>query len=146
MIKELIRYTELADARVIEVFLSTGKSLPEAEALFSHILNAQHIWASRIKGVQIKYERLQVHDKAFFEQLHQENIASLLEIEAEKPDRTVGYSTFDGSTFEDKISDILYHVINHSTYHRGQVATQFRMNGITPPVTDFIVLKREKHL
>ena len=35
------------------------------------------------------------------------------------------------------------HVVNHSTYHRGQLATQLRQLGHTPPNTDFIRFLRE---
>ncbi|MXV17131.1 DinB family protein [Hufsiella ginkgonis] len=40
------------------------------------------------------------------------------------------------------VVDIIYHVTNHSTYHRGQVATQFRLHEIACPATDYIWLKR----
>ena len=32
----------------------------------------------------------------------------------------------------------LRHVINHATYHRGQVASKLKLLGIEPPVTDFV--------
>ncbi|WP_379084396.1 DinB family protein [Pedobacter sp. UC225_65] len=44
------------------------------------------------------------------------------------------------------VKDILFHVFNHSTYHRAQIATLFKESGITPPVTDFIILKRNQQL
>jgi uncharacterized damage-inducible protein DinB len=37
------------------------------------------------------------------------------------------------------------HVVNHSSYHRGQTATQLRQLGEVPPGTDLILyLLREK--
>jgi len=32
----------------------------------------------------------------------------------------------------------LRHLINHGTYHRGQLASKFSRKGITPPVTDML--------
>jgi len=34
-------------------------------------------------------------------------------------------------------------VVNHSTYHRGQVSTQLRQLGLTPPNTDLITYLRQ---
>lgn len=146
MLKELIRYTEVADAKVISTFLNAQKELPEAEALFSHVLNAQHIWISRIKGIKPLYERFQIHPKQTFSVLLSENVKSLYDLLNSDLNAIIKYTIFDGTAFENKAFDILYHVVNHSTYHRGQIATQFRLNDIHPPITDFVLLKRENQL
>jgi uncharacterized damage-inducible protein DinB len=40
---------------------------------------------------------------------------------------------------------MLQHVVNHSTYHRGQVATMLRQSGATPPkAMDLIAFYRER--
>jgi uncharacterized damage-inducible protein DinB len=33
----------------------------------------------------------------------------------------------------------MYHVVNHSTYHRGQLTTMLRQLGAAPVPTDFLV-------
>jgi uncharacterized damage-inducible protein DinB len=33
---------------------------------------------------------------------------------------------------------VLRHVVNHSTYHRGQVAAKLKRLGVQPPATDFV--------
>ncbi|HZY84873.1 MAG TPA: DinB family protein [Gemmataceae bacterium] len=33
---------------------------------------------------------------------------------------------------------VLRHVVNHSTYHRGQVASKLKRLGVEPPATDFV--------
>lgn len=35
------------------------------------------------------------------------------------------------------LAQLIQHVVNHSTYHRGQIATLLRQLGHTPPPTDF---------
>jgi 4-aminobutyrate aminotransferase-like enzyme len=40
-------------------------------------------------------------------------------------------------SFSLPLRHLMLHVVNHSTYHRGQLATQFRQLGLTPPNTDF---------
>jgi len=146
MLKELIRYTEVADSIFISTFSGIQKNLPEAEALFSHILNAQHIWISRIKHIDSLYDRLEIHPKENFGKVHAENITNMYELANSDLDFTVAYSNSAGEIFENNALDILYHMINHSTYHRAQIATQFRLNNIQPPVTDFIFLKRQNLL
>ncbi|WP_209331385.1 DinB family protein [Lunatimonas salinarum] len=42
----------------------------------------------------------------------------------------------------DKAFGLFNHIVNHSTYHRGQIATLFRESGLQPVVTDYIMLKR----
>jgi uncharacterized damage-inducible protein DinB len=37
------------------------------------------------------------------------------------------------------VRDILMHAVNHSTYHRGQVARLLRQLGAAAPETDFVV-------
>ena len=51
-----------------------------------------------------------------------------------------------GETFSNKIKDILFHIINHSTYHRAQIATDLKQNGIEPINTDYIFYKRKLEL
>jgi uncharacterized damage-inducible protein DinB len=42
------------------------------------------------------------------------------------------------------LADTLQHLLSHSTYHRGQVATLLRQLGQTPPTTDFLVFLAEQ--
>lgn len=144
--KELIRYTEVADNKFITIFEETQVSLPEAEGLFSHILNAQHIWISRICKVESKYERFQLHDKKEFKSLHLKNIADMYDLANTDLNFNVSYSNFQGDKLVNSLSDILFHMVNHSTYHRAQIATHFRINNIQPPITDYIYLKSKNQL
>ena len=53
----------------------------------------------------------------------------------------VQYVTGKGQTFSNSLHEILFQVINHSTYHRGQIATEFRQSGLEPLLTDYIFYK-----
>ncbi len=39
---------------------------------------------------------------------------------------------------------VLRHIVNHSTYHRGQVAAKLKRMGVDPPVTDLIFWVMER--
>ena len=50
----------------------------------------------------------------------------------------MSYRNSKGEAWSSRKEDILMHVIMHSAYHRGQVATAMRAAGSTPAYTDFI--------
>ena len=143
MLKKLLSYTEAADAVVVQTFLQAQQSMPQAEALFSHVLNAQHIWNSRINHIEARFNRFDIHPVSFFQELHKENSSGLKQVLDEAPlDQIISYSTFNGDKFDNTVEDILLHVVNHSTYHRAQIATFFKQNNVKPPETDFITFRR----
>jgi uncharacterized damage-inducible protein DinB len=41
------------------------------------------------------------------------------------------------------LSDIVLHVVNHATHHRGQVSAFIRALGHRPPATDLTAMLRE---
>jgi uncharacterized damage-inducible protein DinB len=43
-----------------------------------------------------------------------------------------------------KMRDILLHVVNHTTYHRGHVADMLYHQSMSPPTTDLPVFLREE--
>jgi uncharacterized damage-inducible protein DinB len=142
-LSDLLRYTEVADNLVIDV-LQSSDAPEKALALFCHVLDAQHIWASRILGTEILYTPHQLHRVKSFAEISANNLRMLWNILEDVPgDRSIAYSNFAGEKFISAAGDILFHVVNHSTYHRAQIATELRLNDINPPVTDYIILKRQ---
>ena len=51
-------------------------------------------------------------------------------------------TTFRGDTFRLPIGGLLQHVVNHSTYHRGQVTMSLRLLGLAAPSTDLSAFMR----
>ncbi|QXU41998.1 DinB family protein [Pedobacter sp. D749] len=142
--EEIINYTQLADARIIEIFKLATIDLPDAARLFSHVLNAQHIWAQRISGKTPLYGVWDIHSTEGFESLSLENFRLIREALNNHPlDKRILYANTRGDQYENRIDEILFHLFNHSTYHRGQVVTLLKKAGFTPPVTDYIMLKRD---
>ena len=109
MLQNLINYTSIADRMIIDTFLEAGKPMPDAEYLFSHILNAQHIWMKRVLYEETEYDRLQVHPVGEFEKIHLTNIESILQVfHTRDPDEQIIYENSAGDKFDNKISDILF--------------------------------------
>jgi len=142
--EEMMKYTELADQRIIEIFERAKVDMPEAERLFSHVLNEQHIWAYRISGQKPKYGVWDIHPKEKFESLSSANFKLVREaLNGFTLTQRVLYANSRGDQYENSVDEILFHLFNHSTYHRGQVVNLLKKAGFTPPVTDYIMLKRD---
>jgi uncharacterized damage-inducible protein DinB len=147
MLGDLIQYNHVANLKVIDVFTSCGKSIPEVERLFSHILNAQSIWIKRIRQESVQIDTFQIQPVENFAFLQNESTATLLSIlEEDTLESVVDYTNSKGDSFSNTVNDILYHIINHSTYHRGQIAMLFRQHEVQPPLTEYIFYKREGKL
>jgi uncharacterized damage-inducible protein DinB len=56
----------------------------------------------------------------------------------------IRYTNTKGQTFENSVRDILFHVANHTTHHRGQIVAAVRQVGGEPFASDFILFAREK--
>ena len=56
------------------------------------------------------------------------------------------YKALNGQPASSRIGEMLQHVVNHGTYHRGQVTTMLRQVGAAPPKSaELIVFYRERH-
>jgi len=61
-------------------------------------------------------------------------------------ERSVAYRNSKGEPWTSTVGDILTHVVTHSAYHRGQVASELRAAGFVPAYTDFIHAVRQGFL
>ncbi len=141
---EFLKYTKKADEIIIEALAKTGFSIPEANTLLSHVLSAQHIWAKRILNEKPNYAVWEVFKPEDFGSVYQDNMNLLEDIFATKAlTDEVSYGNSSGNNFKNTIEEILMHVCNHGTYHRGQLAKMLKQAGYAPPITDYIMLKRQ---
>lgn len=130
------RIVELANAN-LEVF--DGR----VSELISHTLNAQHFWNLRILGKRPDisvWDEHKIEDlKSFNNSLHAQtmNIIDVFDL-----DSIIKYETTTGESHSGIIEDVLFHVVNHGTYHRGQLISDLKSKGVSPITTDFIFFKR----
>ena len=78
---------------------------------------------------------------------HERNVRLLVDSLAStnELDRVFKYRTFDGQETESIFSHMLQHVVNHATFHRGQVTTLLRQLGApAPKPQDLIRFYRER--
>lgn len=111
--------------------------------LANHILNAQQIWIDRIKGKETLASPWEDFPLSSFEKRNKELFDVTLDLISKRDlEETVSFQTFAGRELEKKISDVLTHLVNHSTYHRGQIALLMRSGGFEPVKSDFIYFRK----
>lgn len=71
--------------------------------------------------------------------LQHEQTAFISSIAPTDLERLISYENPAGTPWTYSLRHMVQHVVNHSTYHRGQVAGMLRQVGTTPQATDFLV-------
>lgn len=141
---QLFDYNFFCNKKLIET-CSSIDVLPEKSIwLFSHILNTHHRWNAKLLNKEVAYELFQIHEIRDWGDIHYENQRSSFEITSNVDDfeRRIDYENDEGRLFTNTVQDILFHIINHSTHHRGQIATDFRLNELEPIPLDYVLYKR----
>lgn len=110
-----------------------------------HIIGAELLWLARLQGRPPSlpvWPDLSVNDCA--QQLGQVSSALLESAVASQLDRRVAYTNSKGEAWTSTVEEILTHVVIHSAYHRGQIASDLRAAGQEPPYTDYIHAVRQR--
>ena len=127
-------------------------SFPSVKATVVHTWSAEYIWLQRLQLVEhpvwIQGEFAGTFEEACTE--WQKTSATLVQfIEKQYDDRALEHvlQFYDRQKASHKmpVYQVLQHVFNHSTQHRGQLITMLRQLGATKiPATDFIAFARLK--
>jgi uncharacterized damage-inducible protein DinB len=130
-----------------EVFRKEIQSVfPSVERTLFHLYEVDALWFSRLKG-----EHALVDKKMFetveecemdFSDLHNEILKWLGDMSDELV--SVSYTTSKGEAFENTREEILKHLVNHGTYHRGNIAAMLWQLGERGVPMDYIYYLREK--
>ena len=128
-----------------------GSSFRSVRDTLAHIVGAEKVWLTRWQGesptsllaadqfpdlasVRRYWNDLEQNVRAFSGGLGEEGIT-----------RTFDYKLFNGQPGASPFWQMLQHVVNHASYHRGQVVTMLRQLGAAPPKSlDLIAFYREQ--
>jgi uncharacterized damage-inducible protein DinB len=122
-----------------------GSSFSSLQDTLVHLLGAEWLWLERLRGrspgrlpatrefpsLEAILDRWRIVERAmldYLDTLNDELLAS-----------NVSYKNFSGETWRYPVWLVLLHILNHQTYHRGQVATLLRQLGAEPPAVDLLV-------
>jgi uncharacterized damage-inducible protein DinB len=142
--KELFEYSHHYNQELLKVILQRQGQVPEKSLkLLSHVINAHHIWNSRIDGKAQAFAVWEIQPTEKLRGIDEENYAVTRRILDQVDLSSITtYTNTKGQTFTNTVKDILFHVVNHSTHHRAQIASDFKQNGIEPLISDYIFYKR----
>lgn len=143
-LNEIFDYNYYCNKKLIDECLVLKEVPDTTTKLFSHILNAHHIWNARIVGKSMEYDVWHNHDLKDWTDLHYDNQRDSFEIisNADGFEKRIDYENHEGRLFTNTLQDMLFHIVNHSTHHRGQIAVDFRNSGLTPIGLDYVHYKR----
>jgi uncharacterized damage-inducible protein DinB len=139
-------YNAWANGEVLATIRKNGGSERSVQ-LMSHIVAAERLWLERLKqqpqtvAVWPKPDLAQCEADAA--DLAQQWHDYLDLITAGDVSQEIFYKNSKGEPWSSTIVDILTHVIMHSAYHRGQIASHMREKGQTPAYTDYIHAVRQ---
>ena len=129
-------------------FQQVPSSFPNLFETIEHIWQAELVWRQRIlqtapskkpefssKDMKALLETLLLESKQWQAFIGQTSEEKLLEM--------VPYNNWQGLPFTTPLWQIVQHIFNHSTFHRGQLVTMLRHLGVTAlPSTDYITYTR----
>lgn len=140
------RASTLPEADLTRDFQTADKTII---GTLAHVFAADRIWLARIQGAPITRfiddsdRQLSVLRNDWPPLLAQWD--ALLGAETDvSVSRVIDYKGLNGNPFQTPLWQIVLHVVNHGTHHRGQVSGFLRALGHTPPPLDLIAYYREQ--
>src|ERR1700677_849597 len=126
-----------------------GSSFSSVRDTMAHLLGAEWIWLERWMGrtptvfpKAADFPDIPSLERRWAE-IDRELNAYVASLKPEDLTRVLHYKTMAGTPMEGQIWQMLQHVVNHGSYHRGQIATLLRQLGAKPNSTDLIGYYRE---
>lgn len=141
---------EAASALSAEAYAKPlGSSFSSVGETLAHIYGAEVVWLGRFLGESPKMPDLaQVATLSALRKRWDEVEAKLARFVAGLAqadlDREIHYRNLAGEPYRNSLWQPLQHLVNHGTYHRGQVTTMLRQLGAKPVSTDLIRFYRER--
>lgn len=144
-LKRQFMYDGWANREVLKAIRAAGVEDKRSLQLMAHILGAERVWLERLKQVPQSVPVWPESDlgqceaeAAQLERKWMEYLKAVADLS-----RTMSYKNTKGELWTSTIADVLTHVVMHSAYHRGQIASHMREQGHTPAYTDFIHAVRQ---
>ncbi|UOQ52030.1 DinB family protein [Hymenobacter cellulosivorans] len=136
--EKLFDYNYQSNLRVIEALLiQETKSSSKALELLGHIQQVHAVWNRRAATPGQLEEANLAAGLQDTETVNYQNTLWL--IRHASLSELVHYQTTTGLARADSRQDLLFHILNHSTYHRAQIATECRHQGTEPVATDYLL-------
>jgi uncharacterized damage-inducible protein DinB len=127
-----------------EFHRALGGSFGSIQGTLAHVYGADWVWLERWRGrspsALPEAQQVPTFD-ALREKWREVQDAHAAYVEALTPEKIkekLTYKNFKGEMWTYTIGDVVIHVANHGTYHRGQIATLLRQLGKPAVSTDYL--------
>jgi len=158
-IRALYDFNAWANARTVDscgalskeqVLQNNASSFPSVRDTLAHIYGAEWIWLERWHGRKpvVLPKADEFPDLAALRKQWDVTASQLLHFahtrtqeQLEAPHQIF---TLDGTAYTHPLWQMMQHLVNHGSYHRGQIATFLRQLGHKPQATDLIRYYRER--
>ena len=127
-----------------------GSSFKSMLGTLNHVYLAECVWFKRVQG----HAAARITDfespadlgalGQVWPELHQGWIDWSSAFSGDDWQKTSLQRSMQGTEFHLPYWQIVLHLVNHGSYHRGQLATMLRQSGITPPGTDLVTFYRKR--
>ncbi len=139
------RYLAVADGLTDEqLHMPQGHSWGSVHSVFVHMLSSETVWLRRWHGeapdahldpktfptlrlLRDRWAAVEDQMRAFVDSQSAESLVA-----------PITYSNFSGSTFRVPLWQMLMHVPNHETHHRGELAAMFALMDVAHPEEEVI--------
>lgn len=155
----LTRYNAWADRMIFDAVaaLPEGEAGKERKSLFKNMIHTlnhncviDRIWQAHLEGREHGYTARNTPDHPPLDELRRQQqavddwyIAWSDALSDAALDEKVNFTLVGGNQGVMTRGEILLHIVNHTTYHRGFVADLFYQVPARPPTTDLPVFLRE---
>jgi uncharacterized damage-inducible protein DinB len=140
----------LSQASPDQVNQDRGSSFKSLFDTLNHVYLAELVWLKRVQGdPDVKLAELpRPPDLSALAQawpaVHQTWIDWAGPLSTGDLQETLILRTAQGAELQVPLWQIVLHLVNHGSYHRGQLATMLRQAGIKPPGTDLMAFYRTR--
>lgn len=156
-LKLLHAYNAWADNRIFEALTHLPQeqytqdmkgSHGSIHSTLVHMVGAEKVWLERFQGAAQQFlsedpPKSLAELRTIWERVGYDTAKWLGTLNDKKLQETFTMTTLKGDVFTHVYWQAFHHVVNHSTYHRGQIVTMLRQLGVKPPGTDLIQFCRE---
>ncbi|MBF0170671.1 MAG: DinB family protein [Nitrospinae bacterium] len=141
----LFKYNLAAHRAALASLPDDSTDHERAYRIYGHMVSVERLWLSRIAEGEraVAPEMFPLLSRGRLAEAVEENVADTMALLADPtegdPDRMVSFVTTDGMRLSSTVGGILFHVINHGSYHRGQVASLVAKGGGKAAATDYLL-------
>ncbi len=142
---KLYQYNAWSNERVLGCLTRQNVGDEKILTIMGHIVAAQFLWLHRIKGLPPANVKLWgEYTLQQVTSMGEEAGRLWLEFVESTDDfnRELTYTNYVNDPYVQNVETIMIHLVNHSSYHRAQIALLLRQKGYEPINTDFITYDR----